>query len=164
MSRSRLGQLEEFRSSEYYNDGYDMLDAESSNKTLESDLNFIRSQLRLLNDVNSPTGSDKGYDVPSDLSVNMYSSQIESGTISVGTAIDVGGNYITGTPYDLSVYLNGNLLVPSVIGAGPTIVETNDYQEVDVNGNLVEVGEVGRKIKVNYELTAGDIVQFIWDK
>jgi hypothetical protein len=138
--------------------------AENSNETLESDLNFIRSQLRLLNDVNNPTGSDNWYDPPSDLAINMFNSQVGSATTLTNTAIDVGGNYITGTPYDLSVYLNGNLLIPSVIGVGPTIIDLNDYQEVDASGNLVEVGEVGRKIKLNFELIPGDILQFVWDK
>ena len=162
MTRTRIRQLEQIRSSETYADGYDQLLAENPNKVLETDLNHIRTQLRLLN--NPSTGTTNWYDPPEGQPVDMFNSQIESGTITAGTAIDVGGDFTAGSPYDLSVYLNGTLLLPSLIGAGPVITTQNDYQEVDSSGTLVLVGQTGRKIKINFNLIAGDILQFVWNR
>lgn len=165
MTRTRLRQLEQLRSSENYNDGYDQSLAETDpNQILENDLNHIRSQLRLLNNPSSPTGTANWYDQPVAEPIDMFNTQIEVGTISAGIAIDVGGNYAAGAPYDLSVYLNGNLLLPSTIIAGPSVSDSNDYQEVDASGALVMTGQVGRKIKTNFDIIPGDILQFIWNK
>jgi hypothetical protein len=125
-------------------------------KSLERDLNHIRTQLRKLN------GTDDWFDNPSNLPVNaFFSSTGVAGP--AGTILDVGANFEAGTPFELSVYLNGNLLNPSVI-SGNTITDQYDYQEMDSEENLVEVGDIGRKIQINFDILSGDIFQFVWSR
>lgn len=123
-------------------------------KNVERDLNFIRTQLRKLNQ------KPHWYSDPAGQPVDMYSSAVTA-SVTAGTPIDVGGNYNAGIPYDLKVYLNGSLLFPSDIESD-TIVAQHDYQELDNSNNLVDVGQVGRKIELNFNLFPGDILQFIW--
>lgn len=132
------------------------------NKSLDADINHIRTQLRKLNKRNL-AGSDHWYDEPAAESILVHATNFEPGTITAGTALDVGANYDAGTPFDLSIYLNGSLLKPSIIENGE-VVSSYDYQEVDDHEELVSVGEIGRKIKLNFDLIPGDILQCFWSK
>jgi len=123
-------------------------------KSLQRDMNHIRTQLRKLNQ------QPNWYDDPAELPVYMFATST-SVAIAAGTAIDVGANYNAGTPFDLNVYLNGELLLPSVI-TGNAITTQYDYQELDQAEALVEVGDVGRKIAINFDLVSGDVLQFVW--
>jgi hypothetical protein len=127
-----------------------------ANKNLQRDLDHIRTQLRLLNQ------KPNWYDPPAAQPVSLYGYSTSS-AIPAGTAIDVGGDYDAGAPYDLSVFLNGQILQPSEIVSN-AIVTQYDYQEVDAAGNLVEAGDVGRKIKINFNIVSGDLLQFMWNK
>lgn len=159
MSRTRLRQVEQIRSSENYADGYTMgVVAETDAYDLETDLNYIRTQLRILND---PTngGTTNWHDDPVFLPVDMFSSSTST-AISSGTSVDVGGVYDVGSPFDLTVYLNGVALTPSVI-TGSTITTEYDYQEVDTDGDPVSSG-TARHVKFNFDIVSGDILQFVW--
>jgi hypothetical protein len=91
----------------------------------------------------------------------MHNFQIEPATPQ-GSYIEVGAAFNAGAPYDLNVYLNGNLLLPSLITGG-AITTQNDYQECDSSNNYVESG-VGEKIQINLDIMAGDVIQFVWGK
>jgi hypothetical protein len=157
MARSRLRQLEQLRSTEVYDDTLNQALAEDAGRVLESDLNHIRTQLKLLNQ------TPNWYDPPTGQPIDMFNAQIESGPILAGTALDAGGEYDAGSPYDLSVFLNGVILLPSTI-SGYVVTTSHDYQEVRANGTLAQSGDLGRKIKLNFDLVSGDIIQFIWNK
>ena len=126
-------------------------------KSLERDLNHIRSQLKILSNLDG-----SWYDTPVNKPVYVYRT---STTVAkeAGVAIDVGFNFDAGDPFDLSVYLNGQLLTPSIVSGG-AILTQNDYQECDSQGNLVNPGQIGRTIKINFALYLGDILQMIWNK
>ena len=158
MTRTRIRQNEQDRSSEVYNDGKTQLTAESAVNVVnvEDDLNHIRTQLKLLNQTTN------WYDPPLALPVDTFMSQTGS-PILASTPIDVGGIFDAGSPYDLNVFLNGALLEPSTISSG-IITAPYDYQELDASDNLVESGETGRKISVNFNLVSGDVMQFVWNK
>lgn len=160
MSRTKLRQVEQIANSENYDDGYTMgAVAESAPDNLEEDLNYIRTQLRILND---PTngGTTNWHDNPVGLPLDMFSS-VTSVAISAGTAVDVGGNFDAGAPFDLTVYLNGVALAPSVI-TGSTVTTEYDYQETDADGTNVSTGSTGRKVKFNFDIVSGDILRFVW--
>ena len=163
MSRTRLRQVEQIINSETYDDQKTMANAESNPGTLniEEDLNFIRTQLRILND---PTngGTTNWYDEPVGTALNAYFNATSTPSLS-GDAIDVGGNYDAGEPYELNVYLNGQLLMPSLI-TGTTITTQRDYQEIDEDGNNVSTGSTGRKIRPNIDIVSGDVLQFTWTR
>jgi hypothetical protein len=125
-------------------------------KSLERDLNHIRTQLRKLN------GTDDWFDNPVDQGINAFSTATGT-SVTAGTPIDVGANYEAGPPYDLSVYLNGDLLAPSLI-TGNSITTQRDYQEVDEDDVLVEEGEIGRKIILNFDILSGDVFHFVWSR
>jgi hypothetical protein len=127
-----------------------------STKNLERDLNHIRTQLKKLNK------KPNWFDDPADLPVDMFSYST-SIAIASGTPTDVGGDYDAGTPYDLSVYLNGDLLLPSEI-LGNTIVTQNDYQELKSDDSLAESGDIGRKVEFNFNIVSGDIIRFDWSR
>ena len=132
------------------------------NKTLEADMNHIRTQLRKLNDVKNRS-APHWYSEPSGSAVLVHATQFEQGTIPAGNSVDTGASFAAGNPFDLSVHLNGTLLKPSVISNG-SIADQADYQEVDAFDQLVSVGQVGRKIQLNFDLVSGDILQFFWSK
>ena len=156
MSRTRIRQAEQVISTKDYDDTKTMANAEATpgQQTVEDDLNYIRTQLRLLGE------GSKWYDAPANQALDMSSSSTGS-PVAAQEPIDVGANYDAGEPHELSVYLNGELLAPSTVSSSVITVE-RDYQEVDENGDLVESGEVGRKIRVNFPLISGDILRFIW--
>lgn len=126
-------------------------------KSLERDLNHIRSQLKILSNLDG-----SWYDTPVNKPVYVYRTSTTA-TKEAGVAIDVGFNFDAGDPFDLSVYLNGQLLTPSIVSGG-AILTQNDYQECDSQGNLVNPGQIGRTIKINFALYLGDILQMIWNK
>ena len=161
MSRTRLRQIEQIINSETYDDQKTMANAESNPGTLniEDDLNYIRTQLRILNDPNNG-GTTNWHDEPVGLPVDAFFNQT-SAAVTALTAINVGGNFDAGEPYDLNVYLNGDLLVPSLI-TGSTITTERDYQEVDEEGTNVSTGNTGRQVKINFDIVSGDILQFVW--
>lgn len=160
MSRTKIRQVEQIANSENYDDGYTMGPVAETAANLEEDLNYIRTQLRILNDPSSG-GTTNWHDEPVGLSVDMHSSQVET-AVAAGTSIDVGGVFDVGDPYDLSVYLNGVLLAPSTV-TGSTVITARDYREVDGDGNPVSSG-TARHIKLNFDIVTGDIMQFVWTK
>jgi hypothetical protein len=125
-------------------------------KSLERDLNHIRTQLKKLN------GTDDWFDNPLNQGVDAFSTATGV-AVAAGTPIDVGANYDAGPPYDLSVHLNGDLLAPSTIVSN-SIVTQRDYQEVDEDDVLVEEGEIGRKIILNFDILSGDVFHFVWSR
>lgn len=125
-------------------------------KSLQRDLDHIRTQLKLLNKTTN------WYDPPSTLPVSLFGLNTGS-PAEPGAAIDAGGDYNAGAPHDLSVFLNGQLLQPSIV-SGYVVTTAYDYQEVDASGDLVQAGDTGRKIKLNFGLISGDILQFVWNK
>lgn len=126
------------------------------NKSVQRDLNHIRTQLRKLNQ------KPNWHDDPANVPVSAYSSATNS-PLPAYSSIDVGANYEAGSPYELNVYLNGVLLNPSIISSN-TIITQYDYQELDNNDELVEQGDIGRKIQINFNLLSGDLFQFVWNK
>lgn len=127
-----------------------------STKSVERDLNHIRTQIRKI------AQTSNWYDPPETHGVNAFFSSTST-AISSGNSIDVGGNFDAGSPYDLSVFLNGELLMPSTISGGSVTTEY-DYQELDDNDDLVGSGEVGGKIAINFDIVSGDVLQFVWNK
>jgi hypothetical protein len=123
-------------------------------KSLDRDLNHVRTQVKKL------VKRDHWYQSPID-PVSVYCSKITP-AVSAQTPIDVGGIFDAGTPYDLNVFLNGALLLPSEI-SGNTVVVERDYQELDSSNSPIETG-AGRKIAINFDISPGDIIQIVWTK
>lgn len=121
-------------------------------KNLERELNHIRTQLKKLNQTSS------WYEIGNIIPAYAYSSKTQV-SVSEGTAVDVGFTYDAGDPYDLQVFLNGEQLIPSTI-SGTTVTTENDYQELDNDETNVSDGNPGRKVAFNFDILAGDVLQF----
>ena len=76
-------------------------------KSLDRDLNHVRTQLKKLNHANH------WWNNPTMNGVSMFSSQTRT-AIFAGELIDVGGIYNAGDPFDLNIYLNGELIQASI--------------------------------------------------
>lgn len=159
MARTRIRQKTQLSNSDTYEDNIDFAGSAPSSDVLEQDLNDIRTQLQKLTEATGVENAD-WYDTPK-LPVKAHV-DMTSPVVLAGQPIDVGLNYSPGNPYDLQVFLNGDLLFPSEVVDGALVGDSNDYQEVDNDENLVPVlaGTDGRKIILNFDLEQGDILQF----
>lgn len=132
------------------------------NKNLRRDLDFIRTQLRKLN------RTTNWYDDPlidEIANATLQYKSISDENIQAGTSIDLIQTFRAGAPYLLAVYVNGQLLMPSVVDADNEIVITNDYTEYKADGTTpATTGETGRFIKVHFNILNSDIIQFKWVK
>ena len=130
------------------------------NKNLRRDLDFIRTQLRKLN------RTTNWYDEPLVDSVSNAPLQYQSVTgqaIAAGDSIDLTQTFKAGTPYLMCTYVNGQLLVPSVVDSDHQVIVQNDYTEYQTDGNTpATTGEYGRYVKINFNILASDIIQFKW--
>ena len=126
-------------------------------KNLSRDLDFIRTQLRKLNQ------TAHWYTNPLLAPINEYD-LITGVTVSTGVDIVIGGGltFDAGEPYTLKVFFNGQLLLPSEVSGG-IVVLSGDYEEHDATG-LVEAGETGDRIRFNFDVENTDLIQLKWTK
>lgn len=128
-----------------------------NNKNLRRDLDFIRTQLRILNQ------KTNWYDTPLGAAVAQYH-LVTGETVAAEDHVALSSNFDAGEPYSLEVYLNGTLLLPSLVSvASHQIVIQNDYTEWS-NSQPVGTGEAGSRIQIHFPLTTNDILQFRWTK
>lgn len=128
-----------------------------NNKNLRRDLDFIRTQLRILNQ------KTNWYDTPlaaASPQYYLYTGQ----TVNADGYVALDSNFDAGQPYSLEVYLNGTLLLPSLVSTSSnTITTQNDYTEWS-NSQPVGTGQLGTRIQIHFPLTINDILQFRWSK
>lgn len=131
-----------------------------SNKNLRRDLDFIRTQLRKLN------RTANWYDEPlADTVANavLKYKVVTDQTIVAGTNIDLAENFKAGAPYIMCVYVNGQLLVPSIVDAENEISTQNDYTEYKTDGTTpATTGDSARYVKIHFNIVPSDVVQFKW--
>lgn len=128
-----------------------------NNKNLRRDLDFIRTQLRVLNQ------KTNWYDTPLGAASAEYQ-MITGQTVAADGYVVLESNFDAGEPYSLEVYLNGALLLPSLVStASQAITTQNDYTEWS-NSQPVGSGQLGTRIQIHFPLTTNDILQFRWTK
>lgn len=129
-------------------------------KSLVRDLDFIRTQIRKLNN------SANWYDDPQAASSELYHSVVMSQDEATGYVVDLetdaGSTFDAGAPYTLHVFVNGMLQLPSSV-SGSSITSVNDYTELDDSDQPLETGE-GAKIRIERDLEEDEIIQFRWTK
>lgn len=126
-------------------------------KNLQRDLDFIRTQLRKLNQTTN------WYDDP--LADPSAKFELKTGTAYVaGTDIILSASetFDAGEPYTFKVYMNGQLMLPSTVSSNVVII-SNDYTERSGAGP-VGLGEVGDRVRFTFDIEAIDKIQFKWTK
>ena len=130
--------------------------AADEDKNLLRDLNFIRTQLRKLN------GTDDWYDNPAADPSAKYQLQLGSAVVSDVLTLTGGETYDAGPPYTMKVFLNGQLLLPSVV-SGSTVTTAHDYTE-RVGGTPTDSSTSANEILFNFAVDANDLIQLRWSK
>jgi hypothetical protein len=128
-----------------------------SGKNLRRDLDFIRTQLRKLNQ------KPNWFDDPLADPTENY--ELKTGTAyAANTDIILSGGktFDAGEPYTFKVYLNGQLMLPSTVSSN-VVVLSHDYIERD-STQPVGIGEVGDRVRFVFDIENTDILQFKWAK